>query len=162
MSKRVDFERAYDHNCEEWLNQLRKFKIFKQEITTCLNARERALNDICRKIRRSVPYEKDKHLFKKSFGSIFLSMRALNPNYELYQKFSNTVADTINDCYRIIHRLRINHAQIPFFLRKEQPICAVISQNQANTLSVPPIRWSQPSFSQFRRETIKYSKIVQA
>lgn len=127
MKKRVEFERAYEQGCEEWLTELRKFKVFKEEITSALNARERTLNDLCRKIRRSIPYEKDRLLFKRTLGSLFLSMRAINPNHDLYQKFNDTLADAINDCNRSIHRLRINHAEIPLFLRKEQQICAIIS-----------------------------------
>lgn len=136
--------------------------MFKEEITTVLNARERALNDMCRKIRRTIPYEKDKLLFKKSLGCLFLSMRGLNPNYDLYQKFNDALAETINDCNRIIHRLRINHTEIPLFLRKEQQICAIIKEGELSIPSVPAIKWSEPVISQFRRETVKYSKPIQA
>lgn len=118
MKKRVDFEINYQQACDEWLIELKKFKIFKEDIMTILNTRERALNDICRKIRRTIPYEKDRHLFKKTLSYVYLATRGLNPNYELYQKFNDGLAETINDCNRCLHKLRLNHSEIPTLLKK--------------------------------------------
>ena len=83
-----------------------------------LNIRERQLNEVCRKIRRTVPYEKDKQLFKKTLSCMYLSIRAISPNYDLYQKFRDLLADTINDCNRALHKLRINRAEVPLLLKK--------------------------------------------
>jgi len=91
-----------------------------------LNIRERHLNDICRKIRRTIPYEKDKQLFKKSLGYLYLSTRAISPNYDLYQKYRDVLADTISDCNRALHKLRIHRCEIPLLLKKENQICAIL------------------------------------
>lgn len=80
MKKRVQFEDMYDKSCELLINQLKKFKMFKEELFTSLNIRERILNDMCKKIKRKLPYEKDKQLFKNHFGYIYLTMKGLNPN----------------------------------------------------------------------------------
>lgn len=91
-----------------------------------LNIRERHLNDICRKIRRTIPYERDRHLFKKTLGCVYLSTRAISPNYDLYQKFRDVLAETINDCNRALHKLRLNRTEIPLLLKKENQICAIL------------------------------------
>ena len=126
MKKRVEFEATSHQACEDWLNEFRKFKVFKEELMSVLNIRERQLNDLCRKIRRTIPYEKDRQLFKKTLSYLHLATRAINPNYELYQKFNDALADTINDCNRALHKLRINRSEIPLLLKKEHQICTVI------------------------------------
>ena len=101
MKKRVEFEATSHQACEDWLNEFRKFKVFKEELMSVLNIRERQLNDLCRKIRRTIPYEKDR-------------------------QFNDPLADTINDCNRALHKLRINRSEIPLLLKKEHQICTVI------------------------------------
>ena len=91
-----------------------------------LNIRERHLNDICRKIKRTIPYEKDRQLFKKTLGYLYLSTRAINPNYELYEKFRDVLADTINDCNRTLHKLRLNRSEVPLLFKKENQICELL------------------------------------
>jgi len=59
---------------------------------SALNLRERQLNDVCRKIRRTIPYEKDRNLFKKTLSCLYLSTRGINPNYDLYRKFNDLLA----------------------------------------------------------------------
>lgn len=39
-----------------------------------------------------MPYEKDKQLFKNHLGYIYLTMKGLNPNLEIYTKFRNQMA----------------------------------------------------------------------
>lgn len=56
MKKRREFEISYDKSCQALINELKKFKAFKEEIVTGLNIRERLLNDLCKKIRRNIPY----------------------------------------------------------------------------------------------------------
>ena len=126
MKKRVEFEGTYQLAVEEWLNEFRKFKVFKEELMSVLNIRERHLNDICRKIRRTIPYERDRQLFKKTLGCLYLSTRAISPNYDLYQKFRDVLAETINDCNRALHKLRLNRTEIPLLLKKENQICAIL------------------------------------
>jgi hypothetical protein len=163
MKKRLEFEQTYHSACEEWLNEFRKFKVFKEELMSVLNTRERHLNDICRKIRRTIPYEKDRQLFKKTLGELYLSTRAINPNHDLYRKFTDVLADTINDCNRALHTLRLNRSEVPLLLKKEQPICAVLREvGEAGRLSVPPIAYCEPPVGQFKKETVRYSKQTQA
>jgi hypothetical protein len=42
-------------------------------------------------MKKNIPYEKDKNLFKKSLNYVYLAMRGINPNYDLYKKFQQTV-----------------------------------------------------------------------
>lgn len=58
--------------------------------------------------------------------------------------------------------MRINHTEIPLFLRKEQPICATIAEADPTAPSLLPFKATQPQISQFKKETIKYGKAVQA
>lgn len=56
MKKRMEFEIGYEKSCQALIHELKKFKAFKEEIVTGLNIRERILNDLCKKIRRNIPY----------------------------------------------------------------------------------------------------------
>jgi ribosome-associated translation inhibitor RaiA len=55
----MDYEEKYDHACDDMIKQLKIFKSFKEEIVNRLNMRERELNEICKKIRRHLRYERD-------------------------------------------------------------------------------------------------------
>lgn len=94
----------YDQSCEALINELKKFKIFKEELFTSLNIRERILNDLCKKIKRKLPYEKDKQLFKNHFGYIYLTMKGLNPNIDIYSKFRNQITETMTSCRNILRK----------------------------------------------------------
>lgn len=93
MKKRMDYEEKYDNACDEMIKELKVFKSFKEEVVSRLNMRERELNEICKKIRRHIRYEKDDQLFKCNFGQIYLSMRARNENMELYRVFRKHIND---------------------------------------------------------------------
>ena len=108
MNKRIDFERIYERSCQSLINELKKFKAFKEEIITSLNIRERILNDLCKKIKRNIPYEKDKQLFKKHFGFIYLTMKGINPNLDLYTKFKTQINEMIASCRKSLHKFELN------------------------------------------------------
>lgn len=59
MKKRMEYEEKYEVACDEMIKELKIFKSFKEELVNRLNMRERDLNEICKKIRRHLRYEKD-------------------------------------------------------------------------------------------------------
>jgi hypothetical protein len=128
VKKRLDYEMLYQSACEDWLTELKKFKLFKEEIVSSLNLRERQLNDVCKRIRRTIPYEKDRLLFKKALSCLHLSTRAINPNFDLYRRFNDLLAETFTDCNRAIHKLRISKQEIPTLLEKEHQICSILRE----------------------------------
>jgi hypothetical protein len=87
----MDFEEHFEKACDALIIELKKFKLFKLEVMNMLNYKERCLNELCKKIKRNIPYEKDKNLFKKNLNHVYLAMRGLNPNFDLHKKFQLTV-----------------------------------------------------------------------
>jgi hypothetical protein len=70
-----------------------------------LNYKERYLNELCKKIKRNIPYEKDKNLFKKSLNYVYLAMRGINPNFDIHKKFQLTVKETLAECRKALYKL---------------------------------------------------------
>ena len=70
-----------------------------------LNQKQRLLNLLCKKIKRYIPYEKDKNLFKKSLNYVYLSMRGINPNYDIHKQFMTNIKQTLADCKKAIFKL---------------------------------------------------------
>ena len=120
MKKRMEFEIGYEKSCQALIHELKKFKAFKEEIVTGLNIRERILNDLCKKIRRNIPYEKDKQLFKNHFGYVYLTMKGINPNIDLYNKFRQNIHETITSCRKSLHKFELHcgRTEITTLLKK--------------------------------------------
>lgn len=102
------------------LTNLKNLRFSKEELFSSLNIRERILNDLCKRIKRKVPYEKDKQLFKNHFGYIYLTMKGLNPNLEIYGKFKSQISETMTSCRNILRKFELNcgHTEIPTLLKK--------------------------------------------
>jgi hypothetical protein len=66
---------------------------------------------MCKKIRRRVPYEKDKQLFKSHFGYIYLTMKGVNPNIEIYNKFRTQITEVMKSCRSILRKFELNCGQ---------------------------------------------------
>ena len=71
-------------------------------------------------MKKKVPYEKDKQLFKSHFGYVYLTMKGINPNLEMYSKFKVQIAETLASCRTIFRKFELNstHVDIPILARK--------------------------------------------
>jgi len=121
-----------------------------------LNMRERDLNEICKKIRRHLRYEKDEQLFKCNFGHIYLSMRARNENVELYRNFRKHIADAAAEIHGSLLRFNFQvKDEIPLLARKDYQVCELVKAIPEKQL-VPEINFTEPEVKCFRKEIIKF------